>query len=79
MLSTVLKSKQAIQVNIAIMRTFGRLRHLLESNKELAAKLLELERKYDVQFRGVFDAIRKLMSNHAVPRKRVIGLDDERK
>jgi hypothetical protein len=79
MLSSVLKSKQAIQVNIAIMRAFGRFRQLFESNKEVAGKISELENKYDRQFKVVFDAIRELMSNHAVPRKRVIGLSREQK
>jgi hypothetical protein len=79
MLSSVLKSTEAIQVNILIMRTFGRLRQLLASNQELAQKLSDLESKYDQQFRVVFDAIRELMSNHAVPWKRIIGLARESK
>ena len=61
MLSSVLSSDQAVQVNIEIMRTFVRLRRMLASNAELAKKLEELEKKYDHQFSVVFDAIRKLM------------------
>ncbi len=61
MLSSVLHSPRAVQVNIEIMRTFVRLRRLLASHAELAARLEELEQKYDAQFRAVFDAIRQLM------------------
>ncbi len=62
MLSSVLKSKRAIQVNIEIMRAFVKLRQLLKSHVELARKLDTIEKKYDVQFKIVFDAIRKLMT-----------------
>lgn len=62
MLSSVLRSKRAVQVNIAIMRTFVRLRQLLASNAELARKLNAMERKYDRRFKVVFDAIRQLMA-----------------
>ena len=72
MLSTVLKSTRAIQVNIEIMRAFVRLRRILASNRELARKLDELERKYDRQFAVVFDAIRQMMTP-PVPRRRRIG------
>ena len=65
MLSSVLKSERAIQVNIEVMRTFVRLRRMLASNSELAKKLEDLERKYDRQFRAVFDAIRELMTPQA--------------
>jgi hypothetical protein len=61
MLSSVLRSKRAIQVNIEIMRAFVRLRQILASNRELAKRLDDLERKYDAQFKVVFDAIRALM------------------
>lgn len=61
MLSSVLKSKRARQVNIHIMRAFVRLRQLLNTHKELARKLEELEKKYDAQFKSVFDAIKALM------------------
>ena len=62
MLSGILNSKRAIQVNIAIMRAFVKLRQLLLSHKELARRLNELEQKYDMQFKVVFDAIRQLMA-----------------
>ncbi len=61
MLSSVLNSERAVQVNIAIMRAFVKLREIIVSNKDLARKLNELEKKYDTQFRIVFDAIRELM------------------
>ena len=72
MLSTVLNSERAIQVNIEIMRAFVRLRQLLASNDQLARKLETLEKKYDAQFKVVFDAIRQLMAP-AEPKKRKIG------
>ncbi len=61
MLSSVLRSKRAIAVNVEIMRTFVRLRQILASNADLAIKLDDLEHKYDRQFKVVFDAIRQLM------------------
>jgi len=67
----VLKSRSAIEVNIAIMRTFVQLRSLLASNAELAAKLARLESKYDAQFKVVFDAIRELMTPPSRPRRRI--------
>jgi hypothetical protein len=72
MLSSVLRSPRAVQVNIAIMRTFARLREMLLSNADLARKLAALENKYDAQFKAVFDAIRELMQPPA-PAKRQIG------
>jgi len=72
MLSTVLNSERAIQVNIEIMRAFVRLRQLLASNDRLARKLEALEKKYDAQFKVVFDAIRQLMTPPE-PKKRKIG------
>ena len=60
--SSVLNSSRAIQVNIEIIRTFVGLRQLLDSNKELLKKLSELEKKYDYQFKVVFDAIREFMN-----------------
>lgn len=72
MLSGVLHSRRAIQVNVAIMRTFVRLRQMLASNARLAQKLEELEQKYDHQFKIVFDAIRELMTQPQ-PKKRRIG------
>ncbi len=62
MLSSVLNSKRAIHVNIQIMRAFVALRELLASHKDLARKLDEMEKKYDQQFRIVFEAIRQLIS-----------------
>jgi hypothetical protein len=73
MLSSVLRSDRAIEVNIEIMRAFVRLRELLASHKELARKLNALEKKYDAQFRIVFDAIRELMAPPPPKPKRVLG------
>lgn len=72
MLSAVLRSRRAIQVNIEIMRTFVRLRKMLASNARMARRLDELERKYDSQFAVVFEAIRELMTP-LEPKKRRIG------
>jgi phage regulator Rha-like protein len=72
MLSSVLNSEQAVLVNIAIVRTFVRLRQILASHADLASKLEELEKKYDAQFRVVFDALRQLM-NPPEPKKKEIG------
>jgi hypothetical protein len=72
MLSSVLRSGRAVQVNIEIMRTFVKLRQVLATHKDLARKLEALERKYDTQFRVVFDAIRHLMAP-AAPKSRRIG------
>lgn len=74
MLSGVLRSDQAIQVNIAIMRAFVKLKNLIADNQELARKIAQMEKKYDGQFKVVFDALRELMSQKTVPRKRIIGL-----
>lgn len=62
MLSSVLNSECAVQVNIAVVRAFVRLREMLGSHEDLARRLAELEQKYDAQFRVVFDAIRQLMA-----------------
>ncbi len=72
MLSSVLNSDRAIEVNILIMRAFGRLREMVASHKDLARKLDALEGKYDAQFRAVFDAIRQLMEPPKT-KKRSIG------
>ena len=61
MLSSVLRSRRAVQVNIEIMRAFVRMRHMLASNTELARRLGELEKRYDAQFKVVFDVIQELM------------------
>ena len=71
MLSSVLRSKRAIQVNIEIMRAFVRLRRMLASNEELARKLAALEKKYDAQFKVVFAAIREHMAPPATKRRRI--------
>jgi phage regulator Rha-like protein len=72
MLSSVLQSQRAIQVNIEIMRAFVRLRQMVTSNKELAKRLDDLEKKYDSKFKVVFDAIRELMTPPE-PKPRRIG------
>jgi hypothetical protein len=72
MLSSVLRSERAVQVNIEIMRAFVKLRRLLATHEDLARKLAVLERKYDRQFRVVFDAIRELMTPpEPNPRRRI--------
>jgi len=73
MLSSVLNSDRAIEVNIAIMRAFVRLRAMLATHADLARRLNELEQKYDEQFRVVFEAIRELMTTAPVPPSRRIG------
>ena len=72
MLSTVLNSGQAIRVNIAIMRTFVKLRDLVHAHKEIASRLQELEQKFgshDIQIRSIFEAIRELMKPPEKPKK----------
>jgi hypothetical protein len=71
MLSSVLNSPRAIRVNIEIMRAFVRLRRLLASHEDLARKLVEIERRYDAQFKVVFDAIRQLMTPPDKPRRSI--------
>lgn len=82
MLSSVLRSDRAVQVNVQIMRTFVRLREILSSTSNLTDKLTQLESKYDKQFRMVFDAIRELMSDHdhkqAEQKRKKIGYHTER-
>ena len=68
---SVLRSARAVQVNIAIRRTFVRLREMLLSNADLARKLSALEKKYDAQFKVVFDAIRELMIPPEKPKRRI--------
>jgi hypothetical protein len=79
MLSSVLNSERAIKVNIEIMRAFVRLRRILASHTELARKLDALEKKYDAQFKIVFDAIRQLMAppEPEPPKKRIGFLVEE--
>src|SRR6184192_4419304 len=75
MLSSVLRSPRAVQVNIAIMRTFVELRRLMDSNRELARKIEAMEKKYDEQFAVVFDAIKRLIveddGRRASPKRRI--------
>lgn len=76
MLSSVLNSDRAVHVNIEIMRAFVKLRQMLASNAELSRKLSALEKKYDAQFKVVFDAIRELMKPPE-PKRRQIGFHRE--
>ena len=71
MLSSVLNSQRAVDVNIEIMRAFVKLRKILASNVELSRRLDELEKKYDSHFKVVFDAIRTLMSPAPAKRKQI--------
>jgi hypothetical protein len=73
MLSSVLKSKQAVRANVEIMRAFVRLRDLIGHNRNLAKRLDDLESRYDQQFKVVFDAIRELMAPPPSAPKRRIG------
>src|SRR5919198_458791 len=76
MLSSVLRSPRAVEVNIAIMRTFVELRRLMDSNRELARKIEAMEKKYDQQFIVVFDAIKRLIAEddarRASPKRRIV-------
>ncbi|MBW2000767.1 MAG: ORF6N domain-containing protein [Deltaproteobacteria bacterium] len=71
MLSSVLNSERAIEVNIAIMRAFMRLRQMLSTHEELKRKIEAMERKYDRQFRVVFEAIKQLIDTKDKPKKRI--------
>lgn len=71
MLSSILRSKKAVQVNIAVMRTFVQLRKLMDTNKELASKIERLEKGYDEKFHLVFNAIKELVHQESKPRKRI--------
>ena len=78
MLSSVLHSGRAVLVNVEIMRAFVRLRRMLETHADLARKLAALERKYDAQFKSVFDAIRELMAPpDPKPRRRIGFVSDD--
>ncbi|HLB05683.1 MAG TPA: ORF6N domain-containing protein [Thermodesulfobacteriota bacterium] len=79
MLSSVLNSEKAIEVNILIMRAFMKLREMIASNKDLAKKFEELEKKYDTQFKIVFDAIRQLMAPPEPKPKKIGFLHGEEK
>lgn len=71
MAANVLNSKRAVQASIQVVRAFVRLRQMVASNAELARKLDELEKKYDAQFKIVFDAIRELMTPPEPKRKQI--------
>jgi len=71
MLSSVLNSKRAIQVNIQIMRAFTRLRQMLSTHEELKKKIENMEKKYDENFRVVFEAIKQLLETEARPKRRI--------
>lgn len=71
MLSSVLKSDIAVQVNIAILRTFVKLRQLLEDHKDLADKIEKLEQKYDAKFKIVFTAIQQMLKEDSKPRPKI--------
>ena len=71
MLSSVLRSSRAVEVNIAIMRTFVQLRRLMDSNRDLARKIEALEKKYDEQFTVVFDAIKQLLAPPDPPKRQI--------
>ena len=77
MLSSVLRTKRAVRVNIEIMRAFVQLRQMLSSHADLAQKLEALEKKYDAQFKVVFDAIRELMAPPVPPKRRIGFVSDE--
>jgi len=78
MLSSVLNSRRAVQVNIEIMRAFVRLRELMATHKDLVRRLNEMERKYDAQFKVVFDAIRELMTPPELKKRKIGFLVKER-
>ena len=78
MLSSVLNSRRAVQVNIEIMRAFVRLRELMATHKDLVRRLNEMEKKYDAQFRVVFDAIRELMTPPESKKRKIGFLVKER-
>ena len=74
MLSSVLNSERAIQVNIAVMRTFVKLRQMLSAHRELSKKLAELEHRiehHDEEIHSIFDAMRKLMEEPSKPKRRI--------
>jgi phage regulator Rha-like protein len=71
MLSSILRSERAVQVNIQIMRTFTRLREMLLTHKDLQRKIEDMEKRYDYQFKVVFDAIKQLLEPPVKPKKRI--------
>ena len=79
MLSSVLNSDRAIDVNIQIMRAFVKLREMMATNRDLARKLSELEKKYDGQFQIVFEAIRQIIEVEEKPRRKIGFIAKEQK
>jgi hypothetical protein len=79
MLSSVLNSDHAIEVNIQIMRAFAKLREMIASHKDLAKKLNELEKKYDGQFQIVFEAIRQVIAVEEKPKRKIGFIAKERR
>lgn len=79
MLSSVLKSERAIRVNIQIMRTFTRIREMIVSSKALREKIEKIERKYDGQFRVVFDVIKRLIEKDKIEPTNIVGFRDRKK
>lgn len=83
MLSSVLNSERAIEVNIAIIRAFIKMRQMIAGNKDLAQRLNELEKRYDAQFKVVFNSIRELINaqpktlTESAPKKRRIGFGND--
>lgn len=73
MLSSVLNSERAIMVNIQIMRAFAQLRRMLLTNRDLKHKIEEMEKKYDIQFKVVFDTLKKLLEPPSAKKKKTIG------
>jgi len=71
MLSSVLHSEQAIQVNIQIMRTFSKIRQMIDTHKDLRRKIEEMERNYDRKFKTIFDALRELLQAPAPPKRKI--------
>jgi hypothetical protein len=77
MLSSVLRSKRAVEVNVQIMRAFVRLRRIIESHAQLADQLTDLEQRDEHKFQLVFEAIKKLTNENASPKKRRIGFGND--
>jgi hypothetical protein len=79
MLSSVLKSRKAIRVNIQIMRTFTKIREMIISNKALREKIEAMERKYDSKFKVVFDVIKRLIEKDKIEPVKIVGFRDHKK
>jgi hypothetical protein len=74
MLSSVLRSTQAVSVNVEIMKVFVKVRQMLEGNRDVAKKIIDLEKKCDSQFKAVFEAIRQLIKPNLPENRRKIGI-----